>query len=54
MKSSHRTAIFAAFLVALFATSATAALAQSNEEDYRARYGRAEMNISCADAAMVT
>ena len=48
MKGSHRTAILAAFLIAIFASSA---LAQSSSEDYRARYGRAEMNISCADAA---
>ena len=47
-KKSHGTAILAALLIAV---SATSALAQSSTEDYRARYGRAEMNISCADAA---
>ncbi len=47
-KKSRGTAILAALLIAV---SATSALAQSSTEDYRARYGRAEMNISCADAA---
>ncbi len=47
-KKSHGTAILVALLIAV---SATSALAQSSTEDYRARYGRAEMNISCADAA---
>jgi hypothetical protein len=47
-RESHCTALVAPFLIAIFATSAPA---QSSLEDYRARYGRAEMNITCADAA---
>ena len=47
-KKSHGTPILAALLIAVFAVSAQA---QTSTEGYRARYGRAEMNISCADAA---
>jgi tetratricopeptide (TPR) repeat protein len=49
-KESHCTAILAAFLIALFASSPASAQAQSRSID-PARLGRAEMNISCADAA---
>ena len=50
-KDAYCTAILTVFLIASFAASALAQSGPGGIEDYHTSYGRAEMNITCADAA---